>query len=644
MIQPLDGAAAPNPFADRIELLGGRVTLAAVVAGAAPSDDLLVADAVRAYADHAREFGRTLRLEDVLSVVPWAAASEHTLEAAVDESLESALSNGDPLSDAADSLLRACPVAAAPIRRAVLRRAGLTATTDPDALARGGAVFPLPREFGPPDLHGRPRYDLRSVVGVGGQGVVYAAVDRLFSEPTMPHMVAVKVFHARGQEPDAARTAEALRARRVVHEGVVRATDRGVDPDGHAYAVFELVEGLPLDRWAEANPDTGLHRRVRTVLEVAEAVEGAHAFGVVHRDLKPSNILLDRAGRPRVSDFGIARLSGLPLDSTGAYSTRGSLAFMSPEQYHALPESDAPTTDVYALGGLLYWFLTGNFPNGGTTGQAMLALERAGQAVRAYPASIPSDLRLVCERALAYLPGDRHRSAAAFAADLRDWLARRPIAWTNPGPSRRLLLSIHRNLPLVALGTVAVLGLATATGAVMAARVQAERDRAIQIEIIERERLAAQAAVDQERIRRLEAQRAAARELVSSWKTAMLRLDGYEPAQHIALLTAMGNSEIFTEALGDQAIYLQTAESADVGLNLARHINPDSLETALWKVIKGYILDELDEHAMARIALADAEAHLTRLVGADDPITEQVRQRIATLDVALGNPATPNSE
>ncbi|HWH32626.1 MAG TPA: serine/threonine-protein kinase, partial [Egibacteraceae bacterium] len=191
------------------------------------------------------------------------------------------------------------------------------------------------------------RYRLRHRIGGGGMGAVFEAEDVV-----LERTVAAKVLPGVGTgDREFLREARALS--RLRHHGIVGLYDAGSDR-GDAYLILELVSGQTLRERLDAGP-LDAQEAGRVGHELAEALGHAHRLGVVHRDLSPSNVLLDRSGRVRLTDFGIARLS--EATATSASEVWGTPAYMAPEQVAG--EAVGPPADVYALGLLLLEALTG---------------------------------------------------------------------------------------------------------------------------------------------------------------------------------------------------------------------------------------------------------------------------------------------
>jgi hypothetical protein len=190
------------------------------------------------------------------------------------------------------------------------------------------------------------------------------------------------------------------------------------------------------------------------VATVARAVDLAHHKGIVHRDLKPSNILIDEAGQPHVSDFGLAKDLGSGDGLTRSGAIMGTPSYMSPEQADATRGMIGPTTDVYALGAILYELLTGRPPFRADTPLETLiqVLESEPVHPRSLNTKVPRDLETICLKCLAKMPSKRFQSAQALAEDLERFLGGERIL----SSSRRLQPARMRRW----IGPVALLGAA----------------------------------------------------------------------------------------------------------------------------------------------------------------------------------------
>jgi len=210
-----------------------------------------------------------------------------------------------------------------------------------DALGGGLLDDVLASESGDPDFG--DRYEVREVLGRGGQGTVYRAWDRVIERE-----VAIKTLRDPGL-PQRPLLEEARLLSRLAHPAIPQIYDRGVSPDGGAYAVIQFIQGRRLDQVLRLG-EGSLMGRLRLFRGVAGAVAHAHLRGILHRDLKPENVMVSEAGEPYLVDWGLAA-------NGGPRAVCGSPYFAAPEQLDNQPV-DA-RVDVYALGVLLFFVLTG---------------------------------------------------------------------------------------------------------------------------------------------------------------------------------------------------------------------------------------------------------------------------------------------
>ncbi len=298
-----------------------------------------------------------------------------------------------------------------------------------DAYVSGDADPLLPPRIG--------RYRVIRQIGEGGMGVVFEA------EQDVPkRTVALKLLRLGATHGDTVRRfeQEAEILGRLRHPGIAQVYEAGSEMTAlgaRHYLAMEFVDGLPLQRYCEQNePD--LAARVLMLAEVCDAVDHANEQGVVHRDLKPDNILVDRHGRPKVVDFGVARLADDDMQSmlTRVGQVIGTMAYMSPEQVSGDPEAVTTAADVYALGAVGYEMLTGSLPievRGGTLADAADAVTHADpEPMGRRNVRLRGDLETIFSTALEKSPERRYATAGAFGADLRRFLADEPIAARPP--------------------------------------------------------------------------------------------------------------------------------------------------------------------------------------------------------------------
>jgi WD40 repeat protein len=315
------------------------------------------------------------------------------------------------------------------------------------------------------------RYELGEVVGRGAFGVVHRAYDTMLRRTVAlkrPRPGAVETPEAVERFLREARAVAALR-----HPNIVAVHDAG-QADGRVYLVGELIEGRNLaDELAARRP--GFGRSAGWVAAMAEALAHAHAMGLIHRDVKPSNVLIDRADRAHLTDFGLAKsdVDGPTLTAEG--QVIGTPAYMAPEQADGRVGSIDARTDVYALGAVLYELLTGSQPFAGA-GPMLLARIREEEPIppRRRVAAIPRDLETICLKCLRKAPGDRYASAAALADDLRRFLAGQPIA-ARPVPAWERAAKWARRRP--AMAALSAICAASAVGLIGAWLSALERER-----------------------------------------------------------------------------------------------------------------------------------------------------------------------
>jgi serine/threonine-protein kinase len=275
----------------------------------------------------------------------------------------------------------------------------------------GAAALPAdgtPRVFGD--------FELLGELGRGGMGVVYKA-----RQVSLNRLVALKMV-LRGDlatPADLARfEAEARAAAHLDHPNVVPVYGAG-EHDGQAFFSMRYVEGETLAAVLARGPLRPLDA-ARLLAVIARAVEYAHRRGVLHRDLKPSNVLLDGAGEPHVTDFGLAKrvAGGAALTQTG--DVLGTPAYMAPEQVSGRRGSPGPASDVYSLGVILYETLTGRppFQAASRWDTMQMVLEQDPVRPRLLNPQVGPDLELVCLKCLQKDPALRYASAADLAADL----------------------------------------------------------------------------------------------------------------------------------------------------------------------------------------------------------------------------------
>ncbi len=255
-----------------------------------------------------------------------------------------------------------------------------------------------------------PGLSIRRMIGRGGMGVVYEAV-----QESLSRVVAVKMLIAGPAVSPSERNRfrrEALAIAQLEHPHIVRIYDVG-ETQGQPYLVMEYLEGLSLADQLNGGPWPP-RRAAEFVATLAEAMHDVHGRGIIHRDLKPANILLAADGVPKIADFGLAKLLDTPQDgATYTGQLLGTPSYGAPEQLasggaaSSQAEPDLPASDIYSLGAILYELLTGRAPF-----RAARPVDALVQALHQDPIApsrleprVPRDLETICLHCLHKLPG-----------------------------------------------------------------------------------------------------------------------------------------------------------------------------------------------------------------------------------------------
>src|SRR5207248_611353 len=207
---------------------------------------------------------------------------------------------------------------------------------------------------------------------------------------------------------------------------------------------------------------------VRLMAKVARAIAYAHGKGVLHRDLQPGNILLDENGEPLVSDFGLAKWLDQNSDLTRTLETLGTPGYIAPEQTECPADKLTPAADIYSLGAILFYLLTGRPPFVGANVLVVIHQAAATPAprLRSLAPSLDRDVETIVAHCLEPDPNARYRSAEALAEDLERWLRHEPIRARRSGVFTRGRKWVRRN-PTTTMLVVALVALATAIVGVM---------------------------------------------------------------------------------------------------------------------------------------------------------------------------------
>jgi serine/threonine-protein kinase len=270
----------------------------------------------------------------------------------------------------------------------------------------------------PPDKIGK--YDIQSILGRGGMGIVYKAFD-----PAIHRHVAIKTITKSALDQSELQYAlkrfqhEAQAVGRLTHPSIAAIFDYGEDAE-LAYIVMELVSGKSLSQHLQNQAHFELDEISEIVRQLLDGLDYAHARGVIHRDVKPPNILLDDDGHIKITDFGIARIDTSTLTQVG--EVMGSPGYMSPEQF-AGTEIDA-RSDIYSAGVIAYELITGRKPFTGSNVEIMhkVVNERPANPSE-HNSALSTKTDLVVQKALAKKREDRFQNAHEFAAHFVNSLA-----------------------------------------------------------------------------------------------------------------------------------------------------------------------------------------------------------------------------
>ncbi|MCG8606836.1 protein kinase [bacterium] len=259
------------------------------------------------------------------------------------------------------------------------------------------------------------QYEIQEKLGSGGMGVVYKAHDT-----TLDRFVALKFLQTGSVIGDEERTRflnEARVAAALNHPAICTIYEIA-ESDDDAFIAMEFLDGESLEETIKKGP-LGVAETLRLATQIAEGLGEAHNRGVIHRDIKPANIMIDSKGRPKIMDFGLAKLTASP-SLTKSRTTVGTIAYMSPEQVHAAPDVDH-RTDIWSFGVLLYEMLSGQHPFVGDYEAAMMysIVHEEPTPLAEHGLNLPESIIAILDRALAKQPDSRYQSVAIMADELQ---------------------------------------------------------------------------------------------------------------------------------------------------------------------------------------------------------------------------------
>ena len=308
-------------------------------------------------------------------------------------------------------------------------------------------------------------YEILEEIGRGGMGVIYrarqqhsrriVAVKRIFAHQANSHETLVRFR----------REAEAVAS--LDHPNILPIHEISESEEGLPFFSMKYAEGGSL-RTAASTLRADPRECVRLIAKVSRAIAYAHGKGVLHRDLQPGNILLDEVGEPMVSDFGLAKWLNQNSDLTRTLETLGTPGYIAPEQTECPAAELTSAADIYSLGAILFYLLTGRPPFVGPN--VLFVIHQAAVTpaprLRSLAPSLDRDLETIVARCLDPDPNARYQSAEALAEDLEHWLHHEPIRARRSGVFVRGRKWVRRN-PTSTVLLAALVALAAATVGVM---------------------------------------------------------------------------------------------------------------------------------------------------------------------------------
>jgi serine/threonine protein kinase len=330
-------------------------------------------------------------------------------------------------------------------------------------------------------------YRVTAIAGEGGMGAVYDCVHEPTGRRAAVKLIRAGVATAQGRER---LRIEAETLARLNDPGIAQLYDAGVadvtwldgTPSRRPFIAMEFVEQAATLLEHVRTHSLSLRARVALMEQVVRAVHHAHQRGVIHRDLKPGNVLVTPDGKPKVVDFGIARLIDSTADGvTVTGQVLGTLRYMSPEQLNAQPQLLDTRTDIYSLGAILYELLASRplieLDSGSSLAAAVQLIGTPPARLATIKPEYRGDLDAIVHKAIERDPNDRYESASAFADDLERFLDGREVSARAPTTIERFVRTVRHNKGRFAGAAVVLLSLLAGTVFATWGMVRAERAR-----------------------------------------------------------------------------------------------------------------------------------------------------------------------
>jgi tRNA A-37 threonylcarbamoyl transferase component Bud32 len=307
----------------------------------------------------------------------------------------------------------------------------------------GAVAFETVSRPAPGAIHYFGDYEILGEIARGGMGIVYKA-----RQKSLNRIVALKMIRAGRLADDADvkrfRT-EAEAAANLQHPNIVAIHEIG-EHEGQHYFTMDYVEGKDLAKLTAGSP-LPIAKATHYVKTIAEAISYAHRQGTLHRDLKPHNVLIGQHDEPRITDFGLAKLTKQDSTLTQEGVILGSPSYMPPEQAAGKLQEVGPQSDVYSIGAVLYQLLTGRAPFVAETavGTMKKVLEDDPVPPAKLNPKVPEDLETICLKCLQKAPSQRYGSAAELVLELERFLNFEPIEASPASRWRRSWSWVQKN-------------------------------------------------------------------------------------------------------------------------------------------------------------------------------------------------------
>ncbi|WP_372365671.1 ABC transporter substrate binding protein [Candidatus Uabimicrobium sp. HlEnr_7] len=293
------------------------------------------------------------------------------------------------------------------------------------------------------------RYRLIREIGCGGMGKVYEVYD-----PVLRRKVALKLLLKSNSNLSVSRfLREAQSTAKLDHKNIIKLHEIEKQENGQVFYTMDFIEGESFSQVLKTKK-LNFNDGVKIVEKVTRAVYYAHLKGIIHRDIKPGNIMIDRNGEPRLMDFGLAKeLEGDATKFSQTGIIMGTVGYMPPEQVEGKVQT---TSDIYALGAVLYKILTGKVPFESENSVTMIykILQEEPKRPREWNRKISKDLEAICLKAIAKDPQQRYTNAGELADDLKNYLKGDPVNARQRLVPAKLIKWIRRNKNLAIIYTL----------------------------------------------------------------------------------------------------------------------------------------------------------------------------------------------